>query len=214
MPQVVAQALLFDLDGTLVDSSASVRRNWARLAARLGRTFDEVEPFIHGIPTRQAVRMMDPTVPDDVVEELNEFMIEAESTDTGDVVAMPGAARALDELPTRRWAVVTSGSRRLATARLRAAGLPMPRFLVTADDVTVGKPDPAPFLLGAETVGQPPARCLAFEDAPAGIRSAEAAGVPVIGILSTHSSLPGRTTVKSLSRIEFSADRLGVVVSW
>ncbi len=214
MTQVVVQAILFDLDGTLVDSTASVERNWRRLADRIGRPFAEVEPFIHGIPGKQVLRMLDRDMPADEVAELNEFMIVGESTDTQDTIPLPGALTALDTLPTNRWAIVTSGSLRLARARIAAAGLPIPRYLVTADDVADGKPDPAPYLLGAARVGHPPARCLAFEDAPAGVTSAQAAGVPVVGLLTTHPRLAAPVTLGTLAEVEFSADRAGVVVTY
>ena len=188
MTQLVVQAILFDLDGTLVDSTASVERNWRRLADRIGRPFAEVEPFIHGMPADQ-------------VEELNEFMIAGESTDTDDCVPLPGALTALDVLPTNRWAIVTSGSLRLARARIAAAGLPLPRLLVTADDVAQGKPDPAPYLLGAARAAVPPARCLVFEDAPAGVASAQAAGIPVIGLLTTHPGLVAPVTLATLADV-------------
>lgn len=213
MAQLVVDALLFDLDGTLVDSSASVERNWRRLAEKIGMPWERIGPWIHGIPVRQVLRMLEPDMPDEQVQELHEFMVVAESTDTGDVVAMPGAIRALDSLPTARWAIVTSGGVTLATARMAAAGLPTPRHLITADQVSVGKPAPEPYLAGAAAVGYPPARCLAFEDAPAGITSAQAAGVPVIGIRSTHAEL-AVTSVGSLAEVEFSADRAGVIVTF
>ncbi len=213
MTQLVVEAILFDLDGTLVDSTASVERNWRRLADRIGHPWAEVEPLIHGIPGRQVLRILDPSLPDEEVEEINEWMIVAESTDTQDCVPLPGALTALDVLPTHRWAVVTSGSLRLATARIAAAGLPMPRFLVTADDVAAGKPFPDPYLLGAQRVGRAPERCLAFEDAPAGVASAKAAGVPVIGLLTTHDALDA-PTLAHLGEVEFSADRAGIVVTY
>lgn len=214
MTQRVVQAILFDLDGTLVDSTASVERNWRRLADRIGRPFADVEPLIHGIPGRQVLRMLDPDMSAAEVEELNEFMIVGESTDTDDCVPLPGALTALDVLPSHRWAIVTSGSLRLVRARMAAAGLPSPRFLVTADDVTQGKPDPAPYLLGAARVGAPPTRCLVFEDAPAGVASARAAGIPVIGLRTTHPQLTAPATLDTLADVEFSADRAGVVVTY
>lgn len=213
MPQLVVDAILFDLDGTLVDSAASVERNWRRLAAEMGRPFDEIEHLIHGVPARQVIPVIDPGLPAARVEELAQFLLEGESTDTGDVVALPGSLRVLAGLPTNRWAIVTSGSLRLATARITAAGLPMPRHLVTADDVAVGKPDPAPYLKGAEILGFPPARCLVFEDAPAGVASALAAGATVLGLRTTHPELDA-TTVGSLDEVEFSPDRLGIIVRY
>lgn len=213
MTQRFAEAILFDLGGTLVDSAAGVERNWRRLATEIGRPYEEIEPFVHGIPGRQALRMIEPEMPADRVAELVEMMVEGESTDTDDCRPLPGALNALDVLPTSRWAIVTSGSRRLAMARIAAAGLPRPRFLITADDVLQGKPDPAPYLLGASRVRREPARCLVFEDAPAGVASAGAAGIPVVGLLTTHRAL-GVPSVANLSEVEFSADRRGVIVTY
>lgn len=213
MPQLHVDAVLFDLDGTLVDSTASVERNWARLADRLGRPFAELEPLIHGIPAAQVLRMLDPAMPEDEIAGHAQFLQDGESTDTGDVLAQPGALTMLDGLPTSRWAIVTSGSLRLATARMTAAAIPRPRVLVTADDVAIGKPAPDPYLAGARAIGFPPERCLVLEDAPAGVASAQAAGCPVIGILTTHRELPG-PTVPSLADIELSPDRTGVIVTY
>ncbi len=213
MTQRIAEAILFDLDGTLVDSTASVERNWRRLAARTGWSYEAIEPLIHGIPGKQVLRMIDPDMPESLVAELNEFMVVGESTDTDDCIPQPGALTALDQIPTTRWAIVTSGSHRLATARIAAAGLPKPRFLITADDVGRGKPHPDPYLLGAKSVGRAPRRCLVFEDAPAGVESAQAAGIPVIGLLTTHQVLDA-PSVRTLADVEFSADRVGVIVTY
>ena len=182
-------AVLFDLDGTLVDSAGSVERSWRQLAERIGRPWAEVAPHIHGTPVQQVLPVLEPGMAADRVEELRVFMVESESTDTEGVVAQPGAADVLESLPPNRVAIVTSGSVRLASARIAAAGLPTPGVVVTADDVTIGKPDPAPYLIGAELLGFPPERCLVVEDAPPGVQSARAAGCPVVGVLTTHRQL-------------------------
>ena len=117
-------------------------------------------------------------------------------------MAQPGAIDVLDRLPPDRVAIVTSGTVRLASARIAAAGLPRPAVVVTADDVEVGKPNPAPFLTGAALLGFPPERCLVVEDAPAGVTAAKAAGCPVVGVLTTHDALDA-PTVTSLDRIDF-----------
>ncbi|MTD12571.1 HAD-IA family hydrolase [Nakamurella sp. YIM 132087] len=213
MTQLVVQGLLFDLDGTLVDSTASVERNWQKLAAGIDMPWEDIADWIHGIPVRQVLARLRPDMDPDEIEHWHQFMFEAESTDTGDVMPIPGAIESLDHLPLNRWAIVTSGGVRLATSRMRAAGLPQPKYLVTADDVSLGKPDPAPYLMGAQKLGVPPAQCLAFEDAPAGVASAQAAGVPVIGIATNHRDL-GVPMVRNLTEVEFSADRLGVIVTY
>lgn len=195
-------AVLFDLDGTLIDSSGSVYRSWRKLADRIGRPWPEVEPLIHGIPVQQVLGMLDPGMPADEVADVSEFMIATESSDTAGVVAQPGAIEVLELLPPDRVAIVTSGTVRLASARIAAAGLPRPGVVVTADDVALGKPDPAPFLAGAAGLGLPPERCLVVEDAPAGVTAAKAAGCPVVGVLTTHDALDA-PSVRSLDRIDF-----------
>jgi sugar-phosphatase len=198
----LVDAVLFDLDGTLVDSSGSVHRSWRKLADRIGRPWSEVEPLIHGIPVAQVLAILEPDLPADRVAELSEFMIATESGDTDGVVAQPGAIAALTVLPPDRVAIVTSGTVRLSSARIAAAGLPRPAVVITADDVELGKPDPAPFLAGAGALTIAPQRCLVVEDSPAGVSSARAAGCPVIGVLTTHDALDC-PSVASLDLIDF-----------
>lgn len=193
MPEFSVDAVLFDLDGTLVDSTASVHRNWTRIAQVLGRPGEDLVGELHGIPGHQVLRMREPGLSEDRVAELNRMLIDGEVADTVDVVPTRGAAELLAVLPPAAWAVVTSGPLRLAAARIAAAGLPFPRYLVTADDVRIGKPDPEPFLLGAAAVGHSPGRCLAVEDAPAGISSARSAGCRVLGVLATYPELDADT---------------------
>jgi sugar-phosphatase len=190
-----AQALLFDLDGTLIDSSASVGRAWRQLADRIGRPFAELEPVMHGMPVDQVLRRQYPDMPEDDIRGHHAFMVEQESTDTGGVVAQPGALDLLAALPVGRWAVVTSCGRRLAAARIVAAGLPVPPAIITADDVPRGKPAPDPFLAGAAALGIAPGDCLVLEDAPAGVASARAAGCAVVGVLTTHDELDAPSVV-------------------
>jgi sugar-phosphatase len=198
----LVDAILFDLDGTLVDSSGSVQRSWRQLAEKIGRPWPEVEPHIHGIPVPQVMAMLEPDMTPDRVEELRLFMVESESTDIEGVVAQPSALDVLAALPPERVAIVTSGGVQLSSSRMAAAGIPRPAVVVTADDVSVGKPDPAPYLMGAKLLGFPPERCLVVEDAPAGILSAKAAGCPVIGVLTTHDALDA-PSVRSLADARF-----------
>ena len=193
LSRFAVDAVLFDLDGTLVDSTASVRRNWRKIATMLGRDGEDLAGHLQGIPGRQVLRMIEPGLSEQRIRELDQVLIDGEVTDTADVVAAKGAAALLSALPGDRWGIVTSGPRRLARARLDAAGLPVPRILITADDVVTGKPDPAPFRLGATQIGHPPERCLAVEDAPAGIASARAAGCRTLGVLTTYPSLDADT---------------------
>ncbi len=208
----LVDAVLFDLDGTLVDSSGSVHRSWRKLAERIGRPWPEVEPHIHGVPVQQVLADLEPDMPPDRVAQMHEFMVVTESNDTEDVVAQPGAIAALTRLPPDRVAIVTSGGVRLASARIAAAGLLRPAVVVTADDVPIGKPDPAPFLAGARELGFPPERCLVVEDAPAGVTAARAAGCPVVGVLTTHSTLDA-PAVASLDLIDFRTVDGGIRVS-
>ena len=207
----VVDAILFDLDGTLVDSAGSVERSWRQLADKIGRPWAEVRPHIHGVPVPQVMAMLEPDMAAERVEQLRVFMVESESTDTIGVVAQPGAAELLAALPAERVGIVTSGGVRLAGSRIAAAGLPTPGVVVTADDVTVGKPDPAPYLMGAKKLGFAPEKCLVVEDAPAGVASAKAAGCPVIGVLTTHPALDA-PTVSTLGDIRFTLVAGGIEV--
>ncbi|HZM68192.1 MAG TPA: HAD-IA family hydrolase [Nakamurella sp.] len=207
----VVDAILFDLDGTLVDSAGSVERSWRQLADKIGRPWAEVRPHIHGVPVPQVMAMLEPDMAAERVEQLRVFMVESESTDTVGVVAQPGAAELLAALPAERVGIVTSGGVRLAGSRIAAAGLPTPGVVVTADDVTVGKPDPAPYLMGAKKLGFAPEKCLVVEDAPAGVASAKAAGCPVIGVLTTHPALDA-PTVSTLGDIRFTLVAGGIEV--
>ena len=188
--EFTVDAILFDLDGTLIDSTGSVERNWGKLADRLGVPFAELEHHIHGVPAVQVLRKLYPgQMTEDEMAGHARFLSENESNDTVGVVAQPGAHELLAALPADRWTIVTSGDSRLAPARLAAAGLPTPAGMVTADQVALGKPHPEPYLLGAQRLGREPGRCLVLEDAPAGVASAKAAGCPVIGLLTTHGEL-------------------------
>lgn len=176
-----ADALLVDLDGTLVDSTGPVRRAWGAFAARHGLDPEHVHQFAQGRPSRESVRLLAPDA--DPAAEAG-AMERAEVGDTDGIVALPGAGDLLGD--GHRLAIVTSCSRALAGVRLRAAGLPIPPVLVSADDVAHGKPDPACYLLGARALRVDPARCLVLEDAPAGIAAGRAAGARVLALRTTH----------------------------
>ncbi|MFG2355320.1 HAD family hydrolase [Streptomyces sp. NPDC048521] len=180
-----AHALLFDNDGTLVSSLDSVERCWTRWAGEFGITAEEFARVeLHGRPAAEIVADLLPAhlVPEAVarVEQL-----EVEDVAKGGVRLLPGTRDFLDSLPADRWAVVTSATRRLAEARLDAVGI-RPKSLVCADDITRGKPDPEPYLLAARQLGVDPARCVVFEDAPAGLRAGRAAGMTTVALATTH----------------------------
>jgi len=183
MPTFSCAAILFDLDGVLVDSTEAVDREWREWAERKGVDGDAIMAIAHGVRTVEVIRRVAPHLD----AEAEAAAIEShEAGDQHGVVVMPGAAELLRSIPEGRWGVVTSGTRPLASNRLRYCGLPVPKVLVTSDDVTNGKPHPEPYLKGAEGLGVEPAECLVIEDAPAGIQSAQAAGMKVIGMASTY----------------------------
>jgi sugar-phosphatase len=200
-------ALLFDMDGTLVDSTGSVLRSWETVAAEFAIPEDRYALVPrHGRPS---VEILADLLPRDIVAPAAERLDELEQTDIADVVLLPGAGALLAAAPPGRWAVVTSAGRPLAAVRLAAAGIDAPR-IVTIDDVSRGKPDPEPFLLGAKLLGVPPENCLVFEDAPAGLTAARAAGASTIAVTTTHTAdqLEADLIVPDLTgiRIELGAD--------
>jgi mannitol-1-/sugar-/sorbitol-6-phosphatase len=176
-------AILFDLDGVLVDSTGSVTRQWQMWAEEQNIDPQRVVEVAHGVRAIEIVRRLAPHL--DAAAEVVRIE-KREAADHEGVAVMPGAAELLKAIPEGRWCVVTSGTRYLATARLKLANLPTPKVLVAADDVSKGKPDPQPYLMGAELLGMNPAECLVIEDAPAGIRAAHAGGMKAIGITSTY----------------------------
>jgi sugar-phosphatase len=185
MPIFSCSAILFDLDGVLVDSTRAVDREWRDWARRKGVDGDAVMAIAHGVRTIEVIRRVAPHL------EAEAEVLELESREANHqegVSVMPGAVALVGSIPEGRWGVVTSGTRLLASARLRFCGLPVPKVLVTADDVEHGKPHPEPYLKGAERLGFKPDDCLVIEDAPAGIRAGRAAGMKVVGITSTYAA--------------------------
>jgi len=175
-------AILFDLDGVLIDSTRSVDRQWRAWAREQGIDEEKVIAIAHGVRAIEVIRAVAPHL--DAGAELRKLE-SREADDRVDVAVMPGAIDLVNTIPDGRWGVVTSGTRDLATARLRLAGLRVPKVLVTAEDVANGKPHPEPYLRAAKLLGVKPQECLVIEDAPAGIRSAHAGGMKVVGFAST-----------------------------
>ena len=179
-------AVLFDLDGTLVDSTKVVGRIWGEWARRQGLDPDWVMHIAHGQRTYDSVKIVAPYL---TVEEQHQAFKDIEGreiVETDGLVVFEGGKQLLESLPPNRWTIVTSGTRLLAEARLRAAGLPVPGRMITADDVENGKPHPEPYLKGAEILGVAPETCIVIEDAPSGIRSAQAASMKAIAIPTTY----------------------------
>jgi sugar-phosphatase len=208
-------AILFDLDGVLVDSTASVARFWASWAAEHDVSPEEAVRVAHGRRTLETIRLLAPHL-DAEAETVR--LERREADDTDGVGRVHGALELLSTLPPQRWAVVTSGTRYLATRRLATNGLPAPAVFVTADEVTLGKPHPEPYLKGAELLGLPPKDCLVFEDAPAGIEAARAAGMTAIGVATTYPAAKlslADAVVRDLSQVRVhtnDGDRLEVLL--
>jgi sugar-phosphatase len=184
MTQLECEAVLFDLDGVLIDSTNCVTRHWEEWTRQHGLEMAAVMQVAHGLRTVETMRLVAPYL--DAEKEAEHFTA-VEVVDTEGVVAIEGALPLLEGLPKGIWAIVTSASNELAMARLRRAGLPIPDTLVSGDDVGQGKPMPEPYLVGAKRLGKAAEKCVVIEDAPAGIEAARAAGMRVIGITTTHS---------------------------
>lgn len=180
-----AQALCFDLDGTLVHSIEAINECWQRWADKAGVDIDLVMRTHPGRRMLDTIRIVAPHL-DAEVEAVHVTALE--TSIFTNLRPMPTAFDILTTLPVDRWAIVTSGSTIIATMRMMHTHLPMPTVMVTSKDVTYGKPAPDPFVLAAQRLGQPAAQCVAFEDAPSGIRSAKTAGMTVIGLATTHSA--------------------------
>jgi len=178
--QISCRALLFDLDGVLVDSTPAVERVWSNWARRRGLDAADVVRRAHGRPSIATLREL---LPNADHEAENSIVERCEIEDLEGVVAAPGALALLKSLPSSQWTIVTSCTRALAEVRIRAAGLPVPAKFITSTDIQNGKPHPEPYLKGAALLGYPASDCVVVEDAPAGVRAGKAAGARVIGLL-------------------------------
>lgn len=182
MTRLQCAALLFDLDGVLINSTPAVARVWRQWAIEHGFNPEEVVARAHGRPSLTTVREY---LPNADHEAENREVERREMEDLAGIVPLPGALELLASLPPDRWTIVTSCTRPLAEVRIKAAGLPVPKKLVTANDITHGKPHPEPFLLGASALGFPATECVVFEDIPAGVQAGKAAGAKVFAFTTT-----------------------------
>ncbi|WP_223541947.1 HAD-IA family hydrolase [Pseudomonas sp. BF-RE-26] len=178
------RAFLFDMDGTVLTSIAAAERVWTTWAMRHGVDVETFLPTIHGARAIDTIRRLGLPGVDAEVEAA--WITEAEIVDVDGVLEVAGAAKFLRSLPLSQWAIVTSAPRELALRRLAAAGIPEPAVMITAEDVTAGKPDPAGYRLAARRLGVEPGQCLVFEDASVGILAAEAAGADLMIVTATH----------------------------
>jgi sugar-phosphatase len=208
------RAVLFDMDGTLVDSTPVVEKVWSRWAVRHGFTPSDVTDFAHGRPTADVVRNFLPNV--DAVAEAAALLAE-EELDPTPINSIPGALAAVRIANQHaRWAVVTSASRTLAFLRLKLGGFPEPPLLISADDIRRGKPDPEGFRKAAKLLNVPPEECLVLEDTPAGLEAGRAAGARIVGLTTTFpaSALPAEVVLRDLTYLTLEpAPATGLYVS-
>jgi len=200
--QITCRAVLFDMDGVLLDSVPSVERQWTIWALRHSLDPKKVLAVAHGVRTIETVRKLMPHL--DAVKEAKSIEL-GEIQDTGGLRALPGAQEMLQILPPKQWNIVTSATRALAVARLGFVNLLVPDLIVTADDVKNGKPHPEPYLAGAARLGCDPGDCLVVEDAPAGIRAAKSAGMQALALTTTH-AVPDLTAAMPDAMVRSLAD--------
>jgi mannitol-1-/sugar-/sorbitol-6-phosphatase len=210
--QLSFRAVLFDLDGVLVDSRAVVERTWQRWTARHGLAIPDIVARSHG---RRSVDTLRELVPDDAIEGEVAWLEATELSDTEGLVVLPGAHDALYALDDGRRAIVTSGGRELALMRLRFTGLPVPAVLVAAEDVRFGKPSPEGYALAAAQLGFHPGDCVVIEDTAAGISAGRTAGATVIGVSTTfprEALAAADRVIGTLADIHISTNDTGIVI--
>lgn len=204
-------AVLFDLDGTLVDSTAAVQRSWQTWVSERGRTMADLGEM-HGVPARDLVRRI---VPQEQAKDGLRRIDELELADLDGITALPGAEYALNNLPRDHVAIVTSGRKSLAEARLAAARLAQPTVLVCADDIVFGKPAPDAFLTAARRLGVAPEDCLVVEDAVSGLAAGRAAGCATIALTTTtdRALLAADIVTTDLSAVHWNVTDEGIQVA-
>jgi len=189
MTKIQCSGVLFDLDGVLVDSTPAVARVWGSWAIEHGFDPEETVRRAHGRPSIATLRDL---LPNADHEKENLEVERREIADVEGVVPLPGVIDLLRNLPDDKWTIVTSCTRALAMVRIKAAGLPLPKILISSQDVKDGKPAPEPYLKGAATLGLTACDCVVIEDAPAGIRAGKAAGARVLALRTTEADSPLR----------------------
>jgi mannitol-1-/sugar-/sorbitol-6-phosphatase len=202
---LTCKAVLFDMDGTLVDSTSIVERAWGRWAALHGLPLDAVLSFAHGRPTIATLQHFLPERDHTVeLEEMDRY----EETQMEGILAVPGATQVLQAIAGHSWAIVTSAWRTLAEARISAAGLPIPKVMIPVDEIRNGKPHPEGFLQAARLLGVPPEQCLVFEDTRPGIEAGVSAGMQVVGLLTTTTAdhLKHRPLIRDFRDVTIQAD--------
>jgi sugar-phosphatase len=181
--ELVFDAVLFDLDGTLVDSAEIIERLWGEWAARHSLNVRDILAISHGRPAEETMRLVAPHLPN--LKEEAAARLRAEEQHSDGLRAISGAKRLLNSLPPNRWAIVTSCTQKLAEVRLRTVGLPVPPVMITQEIVSQGKPHPSGYLEAARRLGWPPQNCLVVEDSPVGVEAGRAAGMRVLGVSTT-----------------------------
>jgi mannitol-1-/sugar-/sorbitol-6-phosphatase len=204
----VFEAVIFDLDGTLIDSTPAVNRAWATWASEHGLALTELDRH-HGVPSASVIRA---AMPEDRHDAAIRRIAEIELADLHDIVVLPGATEALASLAGAKNAIATSCTVPLAAARIAAAQLAHPTVIVTADDVAHGKPHPEAFLQAAQRLGADPRHCLVVEDAPKGLEAAHAAGCFTLAVVTTtpRDALHADAIVTDLSEVRFEANHEGI----
>jgi len=182
--QIFCKAVLFDMDGILISSLASVERSWTKWALLRGVDPETAIRAAHGCRAIETVAQLRPDLDSEAELKLIE---EIELADGEGLGALPGVHELLNGLPENRWTVVTSATERLACLRLAASGVPVPQRIIHAGSVTEGKPNPAPFLAGAALLGFAPEECVVFEDSASGVTAGRAAGCTVVATPFSHS---------------------------
>ncbi len=209
-----AAGVLFDMDGVLISSIGSVNRSWRLWAEYYGLPDASTLEVPHGTRAIEIVARLKPDLdPAEGLRRIEEMEIE----DVADIAALPGARALLQHLPARRWTIVTSATFRLMLTRLKAADIPIPERIISAESVERGKPDPEPYRRGAELIQASPGDCIVVEDAPSGVAAGVAAGCRVLGVLGTHDEAELRAmgaswVVRSLEDVRSVASAKGVAL--